>query len=227
VYALDLRGHGRSSHTPGAYHLDDYTRDVQQFIVHCVQAPPAIYGHSLGALIAMNLAAQHPQHIRALILGDPPLYQHDTSTRNTFWHEAFIELLEFVTAHPSSAEKDAWLKQNFPNMTPERREERIRSLEGFDPDVLRAVISDELVRGISFSALARRVSCPVLLLRGNEELGSALRKQDVDFALTHFPDIHLLEMKTIGHGIIPTTLLPQMLEFIDTVTNNQEHFDAA
>jgi len=107
VYALDLRGHGRSSHTPGAYNLDDFTRDVYQFLIHQVQAPAVIYGHSLGALVAINLAAQQPQMMRALILGDPPFYYHDTPTQDTFWQAAFTELLEFMTEYPDSADMQA------------------------------------------------------------------------------------------------------------------------
>ena len=100
-------------------------------------------------------------------------------------------------------------------MTPERREERVRSLEGLDPDVVRAVISDDLMKDISLQDLLPRVTSPVLLLRGNPKLGSALREQDVDFAVKNFRDIQVLEMETVGHGIVPVTLLPQMMRFID------------
>jgi pimeloyl-ACP methyl ester carboxylesterase len=215
VYALDLRGHGRSSHTPAAYNLGDFTRDVYQFLIRQVQTPAVIYGHSLGGLVAINLAAQEPQMVRALILGDPPLYYHDTLTQDTFWHAAFIELLEFMTEHPDPEDQDTWLTQNMPNMSPERRRERVRSLEGLDPDVVRAVISDELMKGISLPASLAKVSCPVLLLRGNPTLGSALREQDVDFAVANIPELRVLEMETVGHGIVPANLLPQVMAFID------------
>jgi pimeloyl-ACP methyl ester carboxylesterase len=215
LYALDLRGHGRSGHPPGAYRLGNYTRDIYQFIVQQVRTPAFVYGHSLGALIAMQLAARQPQSVRALILGDPPLYHHDTRTQDTFWFQAFQELLDFMLDHPDSKERGAWLVQNFPNMSPDRREERLRSLEGLDPDVLRAVISNDLMEGVSLSALVTQITCPALLLCGNPELGSALRAQDVDFALKNFPDIQLLEMETVGHGILPADLLPQVLAFLD------------
>jgi pimeloyl-ACP methyl ester carboxylesterase len=217
VFALDLRGHGQSSHTPGAYRLDDYTRDVYQFVTEHIQVPVVIYGHSLGALVGINLAAQQSQSVRALILGDPPLYYHDTSIQDTFWRSAFTELLEFINAHPDPTEMDAWLAQNMPGMSPERRAERVRSLETLDPDVVRAVISNQQMEGISLSTLVSRVTCPVLLLRGNPDLGSALREQDVEFALKYFSDIRVLEMVTVGHGIIPAPLLPQMMEFIATL----------
>ena len=217
VFALDLRGHGQSSHTPGAYRLEDYTRDVRLFITHLVQAPVVVYGHSLGALLGINLAAQQPQGVRGLILGDPPLYHHDTLTQDTFWQSAFIELLEFINAHPDPTEMDAWLAQNMPGMSPDRRAERVRSLETLDPDVVRAVISNTQMEGISLSSIVPRVACPVLLLRGNPRLGSALREQDVDFALRHFSRICILEMETVGHGIVPAPLLPQVMGFIDTL----------
>jgi pimeloyl-ACP methyl ester carboxylesterase len=217
VFALDLRGHGRSSHTPGAYRLEDYTRDIHQFIAYQIQAPVVVYGHSLGALVGINLAAQQPQEVHGLILGDPPLYYHNTLTQDTFWQSAFMELLDFINAHPDPNEMDAWLKQNMPGMSPDRRTERVRSLETLDPDVVRAVISNTQMEGISLSTLVPRVACPVLLLRGNPSLGSALREQDVDFALSHFPKIRVLAMETIGHGIVPFPLLPQVMAFIDTL----------
>jgi pimeloyl-ACP methyl ester carboxylesterase len=214
VFAIDLRGHGRSGHTPGEYRLEDYTRDIQTFIADKVQAPAVIYGHSLGALVAIHLAAQHPESARKLILGDPPLYYHNTRTQDTFWQKAFQDLLDFMLAYPDPEQMNATLAQNWPNMAPERREERVRSLEGLDPDVIRAVISDELMNGVSLASDVSEVDCPVLLLRGNPGLGSALREEDVTFALEHFADVSLLRMESVGHGIVPVSLLPELIEFI-------------
>ncbi len=217
VYALDLRGHGGSSHTPGAYHLEDYCRDVSEFIVHQVGAPVVIYGHSLGALVGIYLAVHRPQEVRALVLGDPPLFYHDTRFQDTFWHAAFIELLEFQRAHPDPIEMEAWLAQNMPGMSPDRRAERVHSLEGLDPDVIRALISNAIMEGVSLEALIPRIACPVLLLRGNPSLGSAVREQDVAYARKHFQNISVLEMETIGHSILPAALLPQVMQFIDAL----------
>jgi pimeloyl-ACP methyl ester carboxylesterase len=210
-----MRGHGCSSHTPGAYHLDDFARDVHQWITCQIGQPAAVYGHSLGALVGINLAARHPSDVRVLMLGDPPLFHHDTPIQDISWQEAFKELLTFMTDHPTSAEREDCLIRDYPNLPPERRTERVRSLEGLDPDVIRAIISNEQMKGINLTDLAAHVICPVLLLRGNPKLGSALREQDVKFALTHLPNIRVLGMETIGHGIMPVELLPQVIEFID------------
>lgn len=223
VYALDLRGHGRSSHTPGAYRLDDYTRDIHQLIAQQVRAPVVIYGHSLGALIAINLAAQHPHSVCSLVLGEPPLYYHNTSIHETGWQAAFNELLEFILTQPSSAAREAWLVENMPHMSPERRVERVASLAGLDPEVVRAMIADDLMAGVSLPDLLPRVACPVLLLAGNLQLGSLLRAQDVEFAQAHFPACRVLAMDSIGHGIVPANLLPQVMAFLEDALSEQGH----
>lgn len=214
VFAIDLRGHGRSGHVPGKYRLGDYTGDIHSFITETVRGPAVIYGHSLGALIAIHLAAQHPQRVRKLILGEPPLYYHNTRIQDTFWQKAFQDLLDFMLAYPGpQAMRDA-LAQNWPNMPPERREERVRSLETLDPDVIRAVISNDLMNQAPLVSSVSQVACPVLFLRGDPNLGSALREEDVTFAMTHFRDVRLLPMETIGHGIVPVALLPELIAFI-------------
>jgi pimeloyl-ACP methyl ester carboxylesterase len=226
LYALDMRGHGLSQHTPGAYRLEDYSRDVQEFLLQPVRAPAVVYGHSLGALVAIHLAAHMPDSLHALILGEPPLYYHNTPIESTHWHPAFIELLEFMTDQPDANQRRAWLAQNMPEMALERREERVRSLDGLDPDVVRAVISDALMEAVSLPALLPRVACPVLLLRGKQELGSVLRERDVNFAVTHFHDIRVLKMD-IGHGILPLRLLPRIMDFIESAYSGDHPPSAA
>ena len=157
LYAIDLRGHGGSGHTPGAYRLGDYAADIRDFIEKEAGAPALVYGHSLGGLVGIGLAAGHPQDVLALVLGDPPLYYHDTRTQDTFWPAAFQELIDFQAAHPDPLEMHAWLVQTYPAMPPERREGRVRSLQGFDPGVLRSIISDQLLEAAPLISLVPQV----------------------------------------------------------------------
>ncbi len=73
VYALDLRGHGRSGWTPNRYRLDDYTADLLAFLARCIARPAVVMGHSLGGNIALLAAVRAPQAVRAVALGDTPL----------------------------------------------------------------------------------------------------------------------------------------------------------
>ncbi|MGZ8604615.1 MAG: alpha/beta fold hydrolase [Actinomycetota bacterium] len=70
VFAPDLRGHGGSSWTHGDYTIRSFTDDVVAFLDRAVLEPPALFGHSLGAEVAVWAAARRPGRVRALVVGD-------------------------------------------------------------------------------------------------------------------------------------------------------------
>jgi pimeloyl-ACP methyl ester carboxylesterase len=61
IYALDFRGHGKSGRVPRGYHFGDFTRDIVAFIRAMKTRPTTIIGHSLGSIIAAQLAGKHPE----------------------------------------------------------------------------------------------------------------------------------------------------------------------
>lgn len=65
--APDLPGHGRSP-ARAATTIDDYTRDVADWL-DAVGVPPAVVaGHSMGSAIALSLALVSPDRVRGLVL---------------------------------------------------------------------------------------------------------------------------------------------------------------
>src|SRR5688500_8755990 len=72
VYAIDQRGHGQSGRAT-RYLVRDYADDLIEILETRAEFRPAvIYGHSLGALVALSVAARCPDDVRAIILEDPP-----------------------------------------------------------------------------------------------------------------------------------------------------------
>jgi pimeloyl-ACP methyl ester carboxylesterase len=71
VYALDLRGHGRSD-WPGAYAYELMSDDVYGFLDALDLARVDLVGHSLGGVIAYLLAQRAPDAVRRLVLEDVP-----------------------------------------------------------------------------------------------------------------------------------------------------------
>jgi pimeloyl-ACP methyl ester carboxylesterase len=71
--APDLRGHGESDYPIVGYEAEDYAGDVASLIQSVGAGPVPVVGHSLGALVAVALAANHPDLVRAAVLLDPPL----------------------------------------------------------------------------------------------------------------------------------------------------------
>lgn len=79
--APDLRGHGESEAPPSGYAAADYAADIAELVddLH-LQTPLGYIGHSLGALVGLSLAEEHPDLLAWLALLDPPL-DPDTPNR--------------------------------------------------------------------------------------------------------------------------------------------------
>ncbi len=69
VFALDLRGHGGSSQVMRGYRIDEFAEDVADFLTTLLPNGAAIFGHSLGAMVGMCVAAGDCK-VTALIVGD-------------------------------------------------------------------------------------------------------------------------------------------------------------
>ena len=71
VTALDLRGCGQSDRPEDGYDIPDFADDLAGFCAEVGINKPVVAGHSLGGMIAVELAARHPFVPRALVLVDP------------------------------------------------------------------------------------------------------------------------------------------------------------
>ncbi|KUM26854.1 alpha/beta hydrolase [Mesorhizobium loti] len=63
----DLRGHGASQAGEG-YRIADFAGDVAGLIERLRLGRPVVVGHSLGAMVAIALAARHPERIGGLVV---------------------------------------------------------------------------------------------------------------------------------------------------------------
>ena len=90
VFALDLRGHGRSSH-PGRYSFELMRDDVIAFLDALDVGRCVLVGHSMGGAVAILLAEAAPERLTHLIVEDvtaprpgamqrPPLAPPDVPT---------------------------------------------------------------------------------------------------------------------------------------------------
>jgi pimeloyl-ACP methyl ester carboxylesterase len=70
VVSVDLRGHGESDKPDGMHTVETYTKDVAHLMEHLGLGKAVAVGHSMGALIALQLAAAHPEQIAAIMMVD-------------------------------------------------------------------------------------------------------------------------------------------------------------
>jgi len=79
VFAVDLRGQGRSSWTPGRYTLDNMGNDLVRFIATVIKRPVVTSGCSSGGLLSGWLAAfALPGQLRGAVCEDPPFFSSET-----------------------------------------------------------------------------------------------------------------------------------------------------
>lgn len=77
VFAVTLRGHGKSSWTPGQYTFNRLGADMTAFLRGVVGRPAIVAGNSSGGVLTTWLAANAPEEVRAIVLEDPPLFRCD------------------------------------------------------------------------------------------------------------------------------------------------------
>jgi non-heme chloroperoxidase len=66
--ALTQRGHGDATRPSSGYQLRDFANDLRAFLDHTAVTSAVIVGHSMGAHIAQQFAADYPERTSGLVL---------------------------------------------------------------------------------------------------------------------------------------------------------------
>jgi pimeloyl-ACP methyl ester carboxylesterase len=202
VLALDLRGHGASPAAGDELVLGDLTADVVETLGALEPRRPdnggpaidLLIGHSLGALVALDLMATVPGMARRLVLEDPP------GPTGVDW----ATMSEGIKAdgHRARFEPEAMRRElaaGNPAWVPEEVDRRLADLAACDSDGVAAALSR--TTAFDLIGLADAVQVPTLLVIGLEHLGSALSGPDraalVD-ALDGRADVEVLDT---GHNL--------------------------
>jgi len=78
AFAVDLRGQGRSTRTPGRYTLDNMGNDLVRFIDAVIGRPTIVSGLSSGGVLSAWLSAYaRPGQVVAALYEDPPLFSSE------------------------------------------------------------------------------------------------------------------------------------------------------
>jgi pimeloyl-ACP methyl ester carboxylesterase len=115
VYAIDLRGHGKSTRTPGSYSYNIIGQDLKLFLQEIVKEPSIVSGLSSGAVLSLWLAANAPKNVIAAISEDPPLFSsiYPRIKEEKFMHRLFETAIETLDK-PERDIKGFFLKQGIP-----------------------------------------------------------------------------------------------------------------
>ena len=73
VISVDLRGHGESDKPAQDYTMAGFADDLAFLCEQLGAARPVVVGHSMGGVIAFEMAARHPDLLGAVVAVDSPL----------------------------------------------------------------------------------------------------------------------------------------------------------
>jgi esterase len=213
IVRVDLRGHGRSEHAPGAYDIDSYGEDVVDLLRDTVGRPAVLVGHSLGGVVAWWVAQRHPELVAAAFLEDPPLYMGEPAE-----HELngavpiFQVLLDSVArwkaqgvgadaaaaqlaAAPFGPDRSRTSAEGLSDDVPAARAEALLQM---DPGVLEGAADRSTLAPTDTTS---PVSVPVFVLAADDEKGAAFPTRHAERLAISHPDVEIARVAGASHSI--------------------------
>lgn len=197
VTLIDLPGHGRSPLLAGHYSL---TTLAQQLLE---SAPPhAMWvGWSLGGIIAMHLAAQHPERVNKLMLvASTPKFVRAPGWEHGVEADTLDEFVCALTSDYRSCIKRflaLQLRGSAHAAQTLRRLDAIAFRHG-EPDQRALSAGLALLRDSDMRAGLGGITCPALVIAGERDM---LTPPDAQrFLAAHLPQAHLSVITGAGHA---------------------------
>lgn len=211
---FDNRGTGRSS-GPSISSIQDLSGDAVGLLDHLGIEQAIVFGVSMGGAIAQRLVLDHPERVKALILGMTFARPIEYMRRR---HEVAAQLVTTVTAERFMEAAMLWMfSPSFFEMGGEALDRLIASFTGpggpdpAPPEVLAAQM-DALHKHDALADL-QRVACPTLVFGGKMDvMVPYFASEEIAEAI---PGAELVTFET-GHGL--------MLEEMDTFNKTLRDF---
>jgi pimeloyl-ACP methyl ester carboxylesterase len=231
IFSVDLRGHGESSRVKDGYQISAMAEDVKEFVQSTVGPPAALFGHSLGAMVGMFVAAENPG-VSALIVGDSLI---TPSNLAAMYDPIFAQLYRLLLRGGPEQELARGIGKieiHFPGISegvcleelPGNSEavllEWARTAVRTDPECLRMTLDRSSHTGWDPERILPRITCPVLLLQGNPELDALLSDSDLALARRLLPRAQHVRFPLLGHALFmqqAKPVLDEVLRFLASV----------
>ena len=170
VYAVDLRGQGRTTWTPRRYTFDNMGNDLARFIALVIRRPVITSGCSSGGVLSAWLSAfAMPGQLRGACYEDPPLFASEA--KPLYGHSIrqaagqFWELLSKYLGDQWSV--GAWdefvvalrrMRPGFPLFP-----ELVQTFREYDPEWARAFHEGTVAQNCPHEMMLSKVKVPVLI----------------------------------------------------------------
>jgi len=234
IFAIDLRGHGKSGRVAHGYRMHQYGEDVARLLGERVPQPAVVFGHSLGGMLGMWLAANQPALVRALILGDNAVVT-GRGVRNPMYAALFAGLrdvarrgggLETVAEGigkivlPVPGTDESVAIQELPGNDEAYLLSWARCVQQADPEVYEMTLDGSALVGWDGEGLLPGITCPTLLLQANPQLGGLMSDADVALATRLLSHHTHVRFRNLGHALFiqqPETVLRAVTNFLESL----------
>jgi pimeloyl-ACP methyl ester carboxylesterase len=226
VYAMDLRGNGRSGWVAEQYRLEDFTEDTVAFIRQ-LDAPAVLVGHSLGGVIALMAAARAPEKVKALILEDPALTLDNykriiESSRDMYG--LWLDLKKSVQSEKELSLALADRYKDYPGITSVWISFFAGCLWQLDPTYFNALLYDfnGFTKGYDYKQILAKIKCPILFIRGEVRLGAVMTDDEISWLKQNFSNVSYVQINGVGHLLHledqgQTPVLTEMMAFLEHI----------
>jgi pimeloyl-ACP methyl ester carboxylesterase len=233
IFAPDLRGHGRSSHVARGYHGPQFSEDITRLLRERVGKPAVLFGHSLGGMLAMSVAAAHPELVKALVLGDNmivardfrhPLYTalfsglRDVARGGGSVEHIATQIGKIVLPVPGTAESLAI--RELPGNDEPYLLSWARCVQQVDPETYEMTLDGSSLEGWDGEAVLGAITCPTLLLQGATQMGGLMSDADVAIAIRVLAHHAHVKFKNLGHALFiqqPEPVLRAVTNFLESL----------
>ena len=188
----DVRGHGLSDDAPDDGDSEEMVHDAAGLIKALELDEPSMIGHSMGAAITAGTAAFYPELLSYIILEDVPWWA-DAEARER-WHQR----------GPAQPEREPETREEWVSFCHERsphwHEEEVQPWADAKVQFSKHEELDLSVP-LTWQEIARRITCPTLLITGDPEEGSIVTPKLAQEALALIPQAELAHIKGASHNI--------------------------
>ncbi len=198
---IDARGHGRSDAPEREYGPAAQADDLAGAIAAMGLTRPAVLGHSMGAATALVLAAAHPDVPGAILLEDPPAWW--TGAADAAAHGERRREMRERAAGLQRKSREALITEKGaeqPGWSEAELEPWADAKLQFSPKVLSVYDSDNAA-GVDWTAILPRITCPVLLMTSDPELGGIVTEESAAALREMVPQLEIEHISEAGHNI--------------------------
>lgn len=208
VIAMDLPGHGHSDPPPNpADHLPELVVDIGSLIKAKFNGPTAVFGHSLGGRIGLSAVAQNPALFSALMIGDSGLFPPNPDTerrpRGRTYEPKRTELAHYCLKHaPTLIEFTQEYDRLFglpADETDLPKRHWLQSYHRCSPEFI--IAAAKFAEKFNSAQALPRVTCPILLIQADPEVGCGLQNSAIDRAKKLNPLVSSVRIEGEDHWL--------------------------